>query len=182
MIEADHVKRLVDSYLARYPSDGHQRLAPLLEELARSAQAPVERWRPIHITAGAVLLSADLMAVLQIHHRSLEQWLLPGGHVEEEDRSLLSAARRELVEEAGSIGLRASVFSNRPVDIDIHPIPSRSDRDEPSHLHCDFRFVFVANGGSLELAPDELRGFRWVDLQELGALGSRIRGEIDERR
>ncbi|MEU8404124.1 NUDIX domain-containing protein [Nonomuraea sp. NPDC048892] len=34
-----------------------------------------------------------------IHHRALDRWLLPGGHVEPDDHSLYGAALRELEEE-----------------------------------------------------------------------------------
>ncbi|WP_406403626.1 NUDIX domain-containing protein [Streptomyces sp. NBC_00879] len=39
--------------------------------------------------------------VLHIKHRALNRWLLPGGHLEPDDTSLLAAAQRELTEETG---------------------------------------------------------------------------------
>jgi 8-oxo-dGTP pyrophosphatase MutT (NUDIX family) len=46
-------------------------------------------------------LSAPDGRVLHVKHLALNRWLLPGGHLEAEDSSLLAAAQRELTEETG---------------------------------------------------------------------------------
>ena len=47
---------------------------------------------------------------VKIRHKTLDKWLLPGGHIEPEDSSLLGASLRELEEEAGiPLGNRQSL-------------------------------------------------------------------------
>lgn len=117
-----------------------------------------------HITASAWVLNAACNAVLLIHHRALDKWFQPGGHVEPEDHSILSAARRELAEECGIQD--ASLFKEGLFDLDIHLIPAKAGF--PEHLHYDFRFAFTLSSGQL---PDpnlnEIRGMQWVSLAEL---------------
>jgi 8-oxo-dGTP pyrophosphatase MutT (NUDIX family) len=79
-----------------------------------------------------------------VHHRRLDRWLLPGGHVEPEDAEIWDAARREVVEETGV----ALVPDTAPplVGMDVHGIPPgiSSQGGEPYHLHHDLLFAFRA--------------------------------------
>jgi 8-oxo-dGTP pyrophosphatase MutT (NUDIX family) len=101
---------------------------------------------PIHVTCGVIVRDPD-GRVLQIHHRALDRWLLPGGHLEPGDDSLIAAARREAVEETGLItsDRDAADVQPVPVDIDIHPIPANADKGEPEHYHADFRYVVLVS-------------------------------------
>jgi 8-oxo-dGTP pyrophosphatase MutT (NUDIX family) len=40
--------------------------------------------------------------ILIVHHRRLDRWLLPGGHIEPEDAEVWDASRREVLEETGA--------------------------------------------------------------------------------
>src|SRR5690242_14584739 len=71
--------------------------------LSHTAQ-PFSRnqFEPGHITCTGLVFSPDGDEILIVHHRRLDRWLLPGGHVEPEDVEIWDAARREVVEETGA--------------------------------------------------------------------------------
>lgn len=111
--------------------------------------------------------------MLLIHHRSLVRWLQPGGHYEAPE-DLTVSALREAVEETGMEGLVIDPWhrtSGRPIDIDSHRIPARSERGEPEHWHHDIRYVVRAEDGAA-IRPDlrEVHGAEWRDLLELEAI------------
>lgn len=117
-----------------------------------------------HLTASAWVLNDALDQALLIHHRGLDKWFQPGGHIEAEDGSLFAAAQRELQEECGiaeAVPLRPSIF-----DLDIHLIPAKGEM--PEHLHLDLRFAFRVPPEAVE-NPDyaEIRDMRWFPIAEL---------------
>ena len=71
-------------------------------DLARSSD-PTDRDRfvPGHFTASGFVVSPDGSSLLLIHHRRLDRWLQPGGHIDPEDASPIAAAAREVTEETG---------------------------------------------------------------------------------
>jgi 8-oxo-dGTP pyrophosphatase MutT (NUDIX family) len=174
-MEREHVRQTLGAYLSHFPAD-RPHLQHLEHVLALSgAVAPTARKSPAHITTGAVLLDAPRQAVLQVRHRHLDRWLLPGGHVERSDRSLTEAARRELTEETGEAGRQAVLMRQYPIDINTHIIPARPERNEGEHVHFDFRFVFIMLVSDIMLADSEVDAFRWASLDALGRVGRRVR-------
>ena len=121
-----------------------------------------------HITGSAWVLSPDRGSALLIHHKKLNRWMQPGGHVDETDETVAHTALRELREETGMKDarlLRPYLF-----DVDVHEIPARGH--EPTHLHLDLRYLFQAV--SMELAADfsEVNNIQWVPLTSLVAEGT----------
>ena len=88
---------------------------------------------PGHITCTGFVLAPDGERILIVHHRRLDRWLLPGGHVEAEDVEIWDAARREVIEETGAELVPDT--APRLVSMDVHGIPSNGR--EPYHLHQD---------------------------------------------
>lgn len=124
-----------------------------------------------HLATKSFLLSNDGSKVLLLHHKALDKWLQPGGHVDIEDKSLVEAARRELIEETGL----SSVFyfpvnlENRhlPINIECSQIPERLEKEETEHTHYDFSFVFVAReNASLTIDQSESNGANWISFEE----------------
>lgn len=133
---------------------------------------------PIHVTCGGIVRDPD-GRVLQVHHKVLGIWLFPGGHLEPRDASLLAAARREVAEETGLVPREGDVTEARrvPVDIGVHLIPANDGRGEPEHYHADFRYIVPVTGGTVQLQPDEVTDWRWVDPDHIGnpRLAERLR-------
>ena len=63
-----------------------------------------DQFKPGHITCTAAVLHPDGEHILLMYHHRHRRWLLPGGHVEEVDALLSSAARREAIEETAGHG------------------------------------------------------------------------------
>jgi 8-oxo-dGTP pyrophosphatase MutT (NUDIX family) len=135
----------------------------LIRMLMEYASAPFSRhhFTPGHITCTAAVLSPDFSKVLLIHHRRLDRWLLPGGHVESEDVHIWDAAAREAFEETGvQLALRAVPHL---VGIDVHGIPPK--REEPLHLHHDLIFAFLARSESCRVTR-EIHEVAWCPLSD----------------
>jgi 8-oxo-dGTP pyrophosphatase MutT (NUDIX family) len=162
LLTAD-VAATLAAYEARYGSPtGRVDLLRAALDAGRSVTSRKDL--PIHVTCGVVVRDPD-GRILQIRHRALDRWLLPGGHLEPGDDRLISAARREAFEETGLVTGDAGSAEVRPVpvDIDIHPIPASAGKGEPGHHHADFRYVVQAVDGAIRLQADEVSDWRWAD-------------------
>ncbi|MFZ1706201.1 MAG: NUDIX domain-containing protein [Saprospiraceae bacterium] len=126
-----------------------------------------------HITASAIIIDYTNANILLLHHRSLDRWLQPGGHVDYTDTSILAAALRETSEETGlnesDLELISPSFTqNIPFDIDSHFIPENKNKNEAQHYHHDFRFLFIIKGSkSIAIKNEEALNFKWVKFEEL---------------
>ena len=154
-ITNEAVARTLRAYLALHPEDG-VRLGPLLAAAeapaAGSARLTWRRTMPGHVTCSVVAVNPR-GRVLLIHHRAADLWLQPGGHVEDTDLSLLGAAIRELAEETGIGRRRVTPLLDVPVDVDIHWVGASAARQEPEHLHYDFRFLVAVDGTRIRPTP-----------------------------
>ena len=152
--------------LAREPADAKEdadrrAMLAFLDGLPRPFSREQVR---AHFTASALVLDEETEQTALVHHRKLGIWVQPGGHLDPADESLEAAALREVREETG---LQGAVGDPRPLHLDIHEIPARSDM--PAHLHLDVRFLVVATG-ELVLS-DESTDVRWFSVREAAAVG-----------
>jgi 8-oxo-dGTP pyrophosphatase MutT (NUDIX family) len=147
------------------PDASAQKSQELTLQLLNHTPTPFSRaqFAPGHITTTGLVLHPDLDAVLLIHHRRLNRWLLPGGHVEPEDQTIFDSARREVLEETGVAlvpGLEAPLAG-----LDVHGIPP--GKGEPFHYHHDLIFAFRAGSASLVIQAPEVREARWFQISSL---------------
>jgi 8-oxo-dGTP pyrophosphatase MutT (NUDIX family) len=157
--------------LSDYRPEGAAEASSLerVRELVARAQDPFTRDVPDHVTASAVIARPDGSAFLLVHHRRLDRWLQPGGHVEPDDDSVLATALREAREETGVSRLRLPI-GGRILDLDVHPIPRSGNR--PAHVHYDIRHLATTEENPNAIAADEIRDARWFTLEEALASGA----------
>lgn len=158
----------------------------LLERHARPWQRGVLEG---HLTASAWAVDRTGRYAAMIHHRKLNRWLQPGGHIDDTDVSWRAAAERELREETGLDRFIPLFDDSKLFDVDVHAIPARGN--EPAHLHYDLRYLFVADvdagatsnaAHSLALNRDESNACRWFALDEMvddAAFGAEMQRMIE---
>jgi len=129
--------------------------------LAARPDATQRACQPGHITASAVVLSADQRSVLLTLHPRIGRWVQLGGHCEPEDPTIAAAALREATEESGIPGL---FIDPSPVHLDVHPLtcslglPTR---------HFDIRFLALAPVGAVPAISSESDDLRFWPVDAL---------------
>jgi 8-oxo-dGTP pyrophosphatase MutT (NUDIX family) len=117
---------------------------------------------PDHVTAGALVLSADLTQVLLTLHAKARRWFHLGGHCEPTDPTLAGAALREATEESGVTGLS---LDPDPVHLDAHEVGFCGSRELVRHL--DVRFLAVAPRDARPVVSAESLEVRWWPVDAL---------------
>ncbi|MGW1431993.1 NUDIX hydrolase [Streptomyces sp. NPDC002431] len=164
-ITAGHIRTTIAIYLDEHPEDKRE-LGVVLDLLNDGGDLTSRKNLPGHVTAGAILVGPD-GRILNVLHNATQKWLLPGGHLEASDGTLLQAAGRELAEETGIPPHVVTPHGETPLHIDIHPIEANPAKDEPAHQHFDFRFLFRTTAGIGELQTEEVSDAAWRDIDTL---------------
>jgi 8-oxo-dGTP pyrophosphatase MutT (NUDIX family) len=147
----------------RAPDDEQERLRlRYVDHLEARADAMSRACHPAHLTAGALVLSADGSQVLMTLHAKARRWFHLGGHCEDVDATLADAARREAAEESGIDGL---VLDPQPIHLDEHEVAFCGSHESVSHL--DVRFVAVAPKGAEPTPNEESLEVRWWPVDAL---------------
>ena len=177
---ASRLRSSVDRYRMDVAVDDDD-LIHLLAAMAASHRLEDRRTYPGHVTTSAIVVTADLAAVLLVHHRALDRWLQPGGHWEPA-ATFWASALREAEEETGVEGASLHPWHGGrdvPIDIDTHAIPLRVERAEPSHWHHDLRFAFVADAGApLRPALGEVIQAAWQPFEMLATICPRVHARL----
>ncbi|WP_184502897.1 NUDIX domain-containing protein [Streptomyces botrytidirepellens] len=167
----DHIRAAAEAYLARHPCE-REGLAGLLAVLDGPGDPSSRATLPGHVTCSAVVIDHG-RRVLHIGHKASGKLLTPGGHPEEDDRTLLAAALREVSEETGIRSGHLCLtpqFLGEPLDIDVHDIDANPAKGEPRHQHFDFRFAFYLTAEQpppLELQDEEVCGAQWLSFADV---------------
>lgn len=161
MLTASGLSVLVESFDPA-GDDLAEKSRELVLGLLRHTPEPFSRhqFTPGHITSTACVLHPDRRRFLIIHHKRLDRWLFPGGHVEPDDGTVWASARREAEEETGI--LLAPSDEPAIAGIDVHGIPGkRSGKlDEPYHLHHDLIVALAAVSDRIRVTS-ETKGVAW---------------------
>lgn len=169
MINLNDTMHIVTQYLTSFPEE-KQNLAELCQNLRMGTDLFSRKQALGHITCSGLVLGRD-GTVLMIHHRVLDKWLLPGGHLESTDNSLQNAAMRELTEELGLSEDKISTSPHWPagvtIDIDPHRIPENPSKAEPEHTHWDFRYVFEIRDSKFSIQIEEVFDAGWRPTTDL---------------
>jgi 8-oxo-dGTP pyrophosphatase MutT (NUDIX family) len=140
------------------PGDaGQQELrASWLAYVSTHDEACSRHGTPDHVTASALVCSADGDRVLLALHRRAGRWFQTGGHLEASDASLAAGALREGAEESGLDDL--VVVAGGPVRLDRHPAPCTTPgaRD-----HLDVQYVAVSAAAGQPAVSEESLDVRW---------------------
>jgi 8-oxo-dGTP pyrophosphatase MutT (NUDIX family) len=165
-ISLQQIRDTVSAYLVAYPEDAAA-MAAVTAALDVGGDLTSRKEFGGHVTASAVLLDRD-GRVLLVHHRALDRWLCPGGHLEPGDNSFSAAAGRELSEETGVSADTFEPVGATPLHIDVHSIPANDVKEEPDHRHFDFRMLFRMVGeGVLNAQQEEVLGVAWRPTTEI---------------
>jgi 8-oxo-dGTP pyrophosphatase MutT (NUDIX family) len=120
-------------------------------------KSPDTVWRDfsgVHLTASALVVSADGERVLLCLHGRFHKWVQMGGHCEPGDVTVAAVALREATEESGISGLRVSP---EPIHLDVHEVVCSGG---PS-VHFDVRYAAVAPVGAVEAVSAESDALAW---------------------
>lgn len=119
------------------------------------------------LVAAAFIISDN--KILLIHHKKLNLWIPPGGHIEASETPD-EALKREIQEELGIdieiIGKTDIPFEGNikeqlavPFYIDVHSVGD--------HDHCCFYYLCKPKNKELKLNKEELIDFQWHSLEDL---------------
>lgn len=112
-----------------------------------------------HLTASALVVSADRGSVLLTLHPKFDRWLQMGGHCEPGDATLRDAAAREALEESGIAGLELSAT---PVRLDRHRVGCHG-----GSWHLDVQYAAYAPADAVHAISDESLDLRWWPVDAL---------------
>ena len=167
------IELLISRYQLKFPTEMSE-MEPIIHFLQRTEPDVLYDRANFdgHITASSFVLDENRTSLLFLHHKKLNRWLQPGGHVDSSDENLLQAALRETIEETGFIieNLTPILLPDTGAifDIDSHYIPENGRKNEPSHTHHDCRFLLACNKPvNFNLNADEALDVKWILLSEL---------------
>lgn len=108
-----------------------------------------------HVTASTLVLDDSGTRVLLTLHPRLGRWVQLGGHCDEDDPDIVTAALREATEESGVPGLRIA-----PELAAVHVHPVVCSLGVPTR-HLDLQFVAHAPAGAQIVISDESEDLQW---------------------
>ncbi len=125
-------------------------------------------------TASGVLVSTEeQQRILLVHHKKLNTWLQPGGHVER-DENPYEAAVREVMEETG-IDISAHLRPGEKLDEYAYILPEPrwimeqeipAYEDTPLHYHIDHLFVIHIEWQEPRSSEKESHSIGWFTKEE----------------
>lgn len=131
-----------------------------------------------HFTATGYTVNQDRTKMLLVHHKGLNKWLPPGGHVEENEVPHKTALR-EVYEETG---VRATPMIDDEHDLNLKDITETQiprphalmyqiipeSKKDAEHIHLDMVFALEADD-SVEITAQarEVHDVKWITKDEI---------------
>ena len=168
----NEILKIISKYLEIFPEET-ERQSNLINYLENHEEKEVTDWNNFdgHIVAGGFICSLQEKKFLLLHHKALNMYLHPGGHVEPDDIDTLAAAKREIQEETGLTDLEQVKISDDkliPIDIDTHIIKRNETKNLPEHYHYELRYLFVIDKiKNIKIDTEESIDYKWIELDEL---------------
>ncbi|MFC1801407.1 NUDIX hydrolase [Nanoarchaeota archaeon] len=105
--------------------------------------------------------------LLLIHHKKLDKWLPPGGHIDENetpDDSLVREFKEEVGLDIELVGEKIDVPLNRvlavPFYVEVHNVGD--------HDHCCFFYLCaLKENQDVNIKLDEVKDYKWFSKEEL---------------
>jgi 8-oxo-dGTP pyrophosphatase MutT (NUDIX family) len=113
---------------------------------------------PGHVTASALVLDHTGTETLLTLHPRLGRWVQLGGHCEDTDADIATAALREATEESGIVGLTIGAMPAA-----LHVPPVTCSLGVPTR-HLDVQFIAHAPAGAQIACSEESLDLRWWPL------------------
>lgn len=176
----DSILQTIDRYLDVFPEE-KDRLAELTDKLS-NPELDLRLRSTIpegHMCASGIILLPG-SKILMLEHKALGIWVVPGGHYDLTDDSLIDTAIRETTEETGigNVSVHPWHIKNAiPLDIDTHPIPYSEKKNEGAHQHFDFRYILEIDNPletieNLQLDTNEVLSFKLIDAKDIDPASS----------
>ena len=165
----NNLLKIIDDYLLLF-SEEKERQSMLLVYLEKSNDKDIIDWNNFngHIVAGGFIYAKEEHKFLVLYHKDLKMFLYPGGHVNDNEKSPLQTAKREIMEETGLSNLKQLKLSENeqiPIDIDTHLIEYNERLNLPAHYHFDFKYLFIVDKISkIKIERNELFNYKWKSI------------------
>lgn len=131
-----------------------------------------------HFVATGIVFNREHTKLLMVHHRKLDKWAAPGGHVEP-DETPAEAALREVYEETGidaeildspnmelgpKVGAEAQLET--PYAMLSEYIPEHGETK--AHVHMDFLFICEADeAAQIDRQKREVKQVKWMTKEDV---------------
>lgn len=129
-----------------------------------------------HFAVSGFVTNREHTKLLMVHHKKLNVWVTPGGHLEPNELPH-EGALREVKEETGvdAVVVDASPLRGasankesqipNPILTLQEIIPGKGGK--PEHIHIDLIFLFEADEGAVAKQEEEVNDVKWMTWDEI---------------
>lgn len=184
---------VLNDYLLLFPHE-QERQFILYNYLKTHTDLEITDWNNFdgHVVASGFIYAKEENKFLVLYYNDLKMFLYPGGHIDSNDTTPLSASKREIFEETGLSNLEQLKILNYelvPIDIDTHKIGYNERLNLPEHYHFDFRYLFMVDRISdIKIDIEESSDYKWISIEELssdinyGRIATKITKLLDDNK
>lgn len=163
---------ILNEYLRIFPNET-ERQQELINFLNNHNDEQITDWNNFdgHVVAGGFIYAKNEQRFLVLHHKDLDMFLYPDGHIDRDDVTPLDASKREVYEETGLNNIMEFTISSNeliPIDIDAHLIDYNRRLDLPEHYHFEFRYLYIIDKiEKIKVDSNESSEYKWISVEEL---------------